>query len=839
MGILDRRDPKPLTAAGEVDSSPARVIVASARRIDLADRAATKRALRRQEQWQSDAWLVFHAIGEVKYANRFLANGISRLRVYPAVRPVADQPPVPIQDSDLPPLVQQAALDAAARIKAERGGQAAILAAITLGLEVAGECFLLGFDPVEEKLDAEGRVLEPARDERWEVRSTSEVNVSSEGTVQTKDGPDAQWEEVPTGTFFLRIWEPDPQWSARPDSPLRGVLGEADELLILSRAIRAAGRSRIPAGLLLMPSELSFGKQDPSKPAEDDRDDPFSVALMEALTAAVEDEGDPSALVPPVIRGKAEHLKEVRHVMLSREIDGVQAGQRGELLRRIAQGLNVPPEIVTGMADLNHWTAWQVDGSTFSAHMEPRALGIFDALTSGAFRPIFATYNGVTDEHVEQVFLWYDESEVVTQPNRGQDAKDAHAALVISDDSLRQALGFSDADAPSADELARRVGLKRGIFDGAITETLLSYVLGKAFVDDVEGIRAVQQAIDATSTTAPAGEMEPDVPPVPDIQGPPPGSDEPPEQEAVAAAASRPNPGERLTRIDTDLFTRLRMAADAALTRAMEKAGARLRSKVAKDTQARAAVTGVDNTEVAATLGPALVAQLATEDELLAGAFDGLRPQYEAWVAAAQSQALDVATIAGWLAADRRAAVEDQQRADRDEAWAWFHGALLDLARERLYGRSVVAAARTTAGLIGEVDPAVQMRAAIIRETLTRAGGASGMEVQRTAVGGVRLRTQAGMIPAGGVATGQTIIGLAADAGETVEWFTWRHGSPPRPFPGHQQLDGVRFYGDDDPNVATLPGDTWLGAYYEPGDHDGCTCMAEPFIGRPTAGAIG
>lgn len=841
-GILERRKAPPVVlgdATAPEGAAPARVIVASARRIDLADRKATVKALGKRLSWQDDCWLVFHSIGEVKYADRFLANICSRCRLYPAVRPDPDQPPIAVRDSTLPETVVAAAEDALRRIKAERGGQAAIVQGIALGLEVAGECYLLGYEEVAEVLGPDRQVVTPARAERWEVRSTSEIQVTQEGVVQTRDTPNGKWEDVPEGTFFLRIWEPDPQWSNQPDSPLRGVLAEADELLILSRAIRAAGRSRMPAGLLLVPSELSFGPVDKTAGTADDDQDPFSDALMEAMTRAVEDEGDPAALVPPVVRGKADHLKELRHVTLDRKIDAIQAEQRKELLRRLAQGLNVPPEVVTGMADLNHWTAWQVDGATFAAHAEPRLLGIVDALTTGAFSSVFAAYEGVGPEHVEQVFLWYDESEVVTTPNRGQDAKDAHESLVISDEALRSALGFSDADAPDDEELGRRVGLRRGIMDGPITETLLALVLGPAFVDRVEAIRADQKqtevAIEAEAEAAAAGDETAQ-------PGPPANNGETPPQDAIAAAGARPNVGARLARIDADLFARLRVAADAALQRTMERAGARLRSR-APAGPTREAITTVDNADVAATLGPAVVATLATEEELLAGAFDGLQARWETWVEGAQEQALAVAENEwGLTDTSRLADLRGRMRADRDEAWSWFSGAILDLARDRLYGRGAMAAAatRTTAALIGEADPALTMPASTIREALARAGGGAGLEVTRTSAGGVQVRTQAGRIPAGGVATGQTMLAVAEDEGMTVEWYTWRHGSPPRPFPPHAALDGVNFYGTDDPNVAADGGWPYV-AFYEPGDHDGCTCMAEPFLSerRSTADLIG
>lgn len=815
--VLSRR--KVPDDAATLDPSQGRAIVASARRIDLSDAKATKKAMGKRQSWQADAWVMFDAIGEVKYADNFLANAVGRLRLYPAVQMEPDGPPVPIEDSDLPDTVKAAARDALSRIRLDIGGQGALLRALALNLEVAGECWLIGYPDVPAAAAPAGQQIVEPREERWEVRSVSEVFLTADGKVSVKQDPVSQPEELDPDTLLFRIWEPHPQWINLPDSPLHGVLSECDELLILSRMIRAQARSRLGAGIMLVPTEVSFGG--PDQTTGEDESDPFAVKLMDSMMAPIGDEGDPSAVVPLVIRAKGEHLHPdmFRHITLDRPVDATAAAQRQELLQRIAQGLNLPPEVILGMAQSNHWTAWQVDASTFSSHIEPRAIGIVQSLGAVVFRPLLEAYEGVTPELAARVMVWYDESEVVTQPDRAQDAKDAHDRHAISDDALRKATGFGDTDKPSDEELARRLAVARGLVDAPTTQALLAMyaMLGKPFLDQVD---ARMDAIPATSSVggAPKPAGAPDTapkPPNPDA-GPPPGNGS--DQAAALLAAAGTNPGRRLAAIDRDLFVRLRVAADAALARTLEKAGARLRTKAGKVLAARQAVNGVDNHLVASTLGAAMVAAVgATDDELLADQFDQLHRQWDAWVTAAQAAALATA-VSSWAINDtQREAAERAQAEHRDEAWAWLAGALLALARQRLYDP------HPDAPEVGEHDPTMAIPAAMIREAMARAGGATqaGMTVRATDMGGIELLTNGGAEPAGGIGTGATISQLATDVGVRVDSWLWEHGDPNSPFEPHASLNGQIGDTEDDPV---------FGGWF-PGDHQGCTCQLVPLYG--------
>jgi hypothetical protein len=42
-----------------------------------------------------------------------------------------------------------------------------------------------------------------------------------------------------------------------------------------------------------------------------------------------------------------------------------ETGLRREAVERLAIGLDMPPEVLLGLGDSNHWSAWQVDEQTW------------------------------------------------------------------------------------------------------------------------------------------------------------------------------------------------------------------------------------------------------------------------------------------------------------------------------------------------------------------------------------------------------------------------------------------------------------------------------------------
>lgn len=809
MGLLDRLFARP--------AAPPRALTASAAQLRLSDSSdvASLKKLRKASAWQNDAWAFREAIGEVRYVGDYLGNCSRRMRLYPAIqldpaeppvslreaadpdRPDVDRYPVPAGLTDAVVGLAEDLLDALGPTPLAMGNS---LATLAVNLEFAGEAALIG------RLDADTGI------EDWSIHSLDELAITDRG-YGLRGGPGTSATDIepldPETTDVTRIWRPHPRWRALADSPMRGVLGICEDLLMLSRSAQAASQSRLAgSGILYLPDELRWG-------ADQVAIDPqtFMADLAAHMTAPIADPSSAAAIVPIVVTGPAEMGKAIQRITFEREVDKTAIERGNLLIRRLGMGLDVPPEVITGVADVNHWGSWQIDDSTFRHHVEPLVLLEADGLTAGYLRPRLLAAPGVPADLAARIMVWYDPSELVTHPNRSQDAKDGHASLVLSDEALRQAIGFADSDAPDAEELARRLTLNRGAVDASMTSDLLQLLLA---------IAARPGNRDTADPVAPADAPGP--PPPAETPGQP--SDGPPPPAAAVVAAGRRSgrrsPGAQLLELDRRLRDRLHAAADSAVRRALEKAGARLRSRAAKDRDSAARIASVRANRAAATLGPSVVASLGLSDgELLADSLADLAEQWDRWVGDTQARARQLAaTLAGLdiedpAAIERLAALAQRQDADRAQGWTALSAALLDLARARLYDPSPEAPPE------GEHDPDVSMPVGVIRAALVVAGGIAAYSAGSTARG-----TPAGLGEVlGQVATGGAVTEFLGEHGVAPVGYRWVYGVSSRPFEPHLALDGVEFGDYLDPALAN---DGFPGPYLIPGDHDGCSCDALP-----------
>ncbi len=448
-------------------SYQARSFTAAATPINTSNRTEAQRLKKLRQPWQDEAWEYRDAIGELRYATTYLGNAARRMIIVPSAYVPGELNPVPLTDiEDCPATVLAAAKDALDRLAS--GGTIALggmLRDCTENFEVAGECFLIG-------RDVDGQ-------ETWEIRSVTEVGVDNDGKLFLKDTDSTttsgQGEPLEgSGTFVSRLWWPHPRRKMYADSPFKAILDLCEELLILGRDIRAAGRSRLANnGILLIPDSLTIVRANTEDDANDSQDgDEFFQELIAAAMAAIQDEGSAAAVLPLIARGPADALKAVKQIIISRQ-ESTRAGERMELITRMATGIDLPAEVLTGKAGLNHWTSWQVSDDTFRHHIEPVVMVEVDALTLGYYRPELKARQ-VPDEWLNRIVLWYDPTNLVTKPDRSQDAKDAWDRLTISDEALNNYLGFTSEDEPEPDEILRRMATKTGL-----DPSLAAQIIGK------------------------------------------------------------------------------------------------------------------------------------------------------------------------------------------------------------------------------------------------------------------------------------------------------------------------------------------------------------------------
>lgn len=653
-----------------------------------------------------------------------------------------------------------------------------------------------------------------------------------ESAITSRDG----WDTIGEGAGVARVLEvtddgESPVWDLDVPGPAcfladGAVAHNCEELLIYGRQFRAVGRSRNNAGVLLLPNELDFAAQrvvvdDPDGTGplveESDEDDMTDMerSIVESLVTPTADDGSASQVVPHLLRGPLAALAGVRHIALDRKIDEQAIPRMVYLNSRLANGLDVPPEVLTGMADSNHWTSWQIEDATYKAHVEPLAQIPAQGIALVFLRPALLDA-GFDPAIVNRVLVALDPSDLVVRPNRGADAKDAFDRDALSWDALRGYLGFSDADAPSEEELVLRYTLDRSIGGMSLTRDLLN----ETGLSDVP-TGAEQAALDAPGA-APADMPSPQTPP--EEGGPP-----VPAGSAALLASGAPSPvGERLAAIDARLRERLQVAASGALTAALSRAGSRLRTRAQGIPDLSDAVRDVPNEQVGEAMRGTGI-ELAGTDSLISDAdFAALGVTFASWVANARREATEVvrrAALAQGITTDAFDTLQGDELAstgDDDQAgWLLLLGALVLLGRSRVF---------SPAGTPddGEFDAHMAVPPGPVREALARAGGL-------VADSGAPSVVSEG-IASGGPASGRTMLRLVMGTGALEVGWRWDVGFPAVPFHPHQALAGVEFRAWD-AEVLTNASGFPHGGFYYPGDHKGCACDAVPILVYPAVPA--
>lgn len=401
--------------------------------VDLVERGPAAYAARQgEDSWQKEAWRQYDVCGELRYATQWISNAISLADLF-----AAEVDPATGLVGDATDDARVQAVVASIFGGMERRPQAQ--STIATNWQVAGEAFVL---------IRSGRGAGTA--DEWLVMSSSEVTQAG-GSWKYIDPVTGLWQLVTGRDKLIRLWNPHPSRQVHADSSVRSALPILNEIERTSQNIAARLVSRIASnGVWLLPQEIDFPRKDDDPPGPQG----FMEYLARAGEAAMQDVGQASSQMPLIGTLPAELLDSIKDpISFATELSAEVLDLRTSALRRLATSLDMPAEIMLGMGESNHWSAWQIEEAAYKIHVAPVLDRIASALTEQYLQPILTTMGIEANRYI----LSYDTTEIISRPNRTEELVTLYDKRLISDDYLRAEAGVPDSAKPSEEERVRRL----------------------------------------------------------------------------------------------------------------------------------------------------------------------------------------------------------------------------------------------------------------------------------------------------------------------------------------------------------------------------------------------
>jgi len=419
----------------------------------------------RPENWQGEAWQFWENVGELRYVATWIGNVLSRATLVAAKR----------EGRLLVPLSGEAnpATEAMDALYGGPQGQAQMLQLFGVHTTIAGDEY----------------IVNRAKDDAWETLAYNKVTQLPGGVLQADFGTEMGPLTLDKRDLVIRVWMPNPQDPSRPDSPVRPNLSTLAQITGYDQHVTAQIASRLAgAGILFMSSDVDFPVPPGADPSASQASR-FMAVLGESMMTPTQDRSDPSALVPIVVMVPTEALGKQEHLKFWSELDDKVVVMRDAAIKRLALGMDVPPEVLLGVADANHWNAWLSEESAVKAHLEPKLATLAYALTEQYLQP--AIRGLVPDNEVGDYFVIADTSGIRLRPNRSEEAIQLYDRNELSGVALRRETGFQPEDAPLTQE--QKLWLLRKIAVGSTTPEMTEAAL-KLLGTDLGPINVQQPA---------------------------------------------------------------------------------------------------------------------------------------------------------------------------------------------------------------------------------------------------------------------------------------------------------------------------------------------------------
>lgn len=421
------------------------------------------------EAWQQQGWNYYDTVPEFHYAVNWVGNLLSRARLV-----------VKKDGKAVSPEDDEVAREALHGLFGGREGQQEMFRQLGIHFTVAGEAYVLG---LSEGLRSASVTPDDDVDmeDEWYVVASTQLQLSAgKLRIWSTDVPEE------TDRLLVRLWRPHPQMYLKSDAPTRAALPILEEIVKLSMHIAAQLDSRLSsAGILFLPTEVDFSGQEVTYTDENgdeqtravDGVSGFAELLTEVASTAIRNRNDASALVPIVVQVPSDALEKVQHLTFWSGLDENAEKLRTEAIRRLSLGLDMPPEVLTGTGDMNHWGAWQVDESAIKSHSEPLLQTICSSLSRGYLRGLAkATLPADQQEDVDRYAFAVDTSEMRMRPNRSKEAIELYDRGITSKETVLRENGFDVEDDIMPDDEFKE-WMRKKVASGSTTPEIVAAAL--------------------------------------------------------------------------------------------------------------------------------------------------------------------------------------------------------------------------------------------------------------------------------------------------------------------------------------------------------------------------
>ena len=386
--------------------------------------------------WQTEAWDMLDLVGELRYYVGWRASSCSRVRLVASELDPDGTPTGGIADDnpDADKINEVIRLIAGGRL-----GQSQLIKRLVECLTVPGE----GYIAIILRDDGE----------HWLALTDAEWKSTPGGGMDIEMPDGVMHKFVPGVDRFFRVWNPRPRRAKEADSPVRACLEPLREIVRTTKKIKNADKSRlVGGGVWFIPQELSLpAGQAPlasGRPGDplpiftgQAASEQLSDLLYNVAKVAVEDDDSQAAFIPIMATVPGEHLGKITKMDLGKDITDVEIKKRNDAIARLAMGLDVSPERLLGIGGTtNHWSAWQVGDEDVQLHINPVMETVCQFVNDQVLKRLWADLGIDPDKYV----LWYDAGQLTVDPDKSDEATEAHDRGAITSEAYRKYLGLGD-----------------------------------------------------------------------------------------------------------------------------------------------------------------------------------------------------------------------------------------------------------------------------------------------------------------------------------------------------------------------------------------------------------